>query len=257
MNDPTEPRSVSISDHGDATASDPAQNTGSSPIRLVLVDDQELVRAGLRMVLGARPEVDVVGEATDGADVVDLVARTSPDVVLMDVRMPGTDGIAATRAIRDAYGSRADGGPGVLILTTFDLDEYVYDALRAGAGGFLVKDSPVEDLLTGIGHVHRADAIVGPRATELIEHFTSGASAEPGGEPVRLEELTPREHEVLELIATGRTNAEIARHLVLSEVTVKTHVGRILTKLDLRDRTQAVILAYERGVVRVGHGDGH
>lgn len=241
----------------DSTASpDPAQPP-SSPIRLVIVDDQELVRAGLRMVLGARPEVDVVGEAADGSDAVELVERTSPDVVLMDVRMPGTDGIAATRAIRDAYGSRAEGGPGVLILTTFDLDEYVYEALRAGAGGFLVKDSPVEDLLTGIGHVHRADALVGPRATQLIAHFTSGSAAHPDQqqdqEPARLEQLTPREHEVLELIATGRTNAEIAEHLVLSEVTVKTHVGRILTKLDLRDRTQAAILAYEVGVVQVGH----
>ena len=233
--------------------SDENADVATDAIRVVLVDDQELVRVGLRMVLGSRPEVDVVGEACGGADVVDLVRRASPDVVLMDVRMPGTDGIAATRAIRETFGSRADGGPGVLILTTFDLDEYVYEALRAGAGGFLVKDSPVEDLLTGIGHVHRADAVVGPRATQLIEHFTSGATQRSDAEPARLEPLTPRENEVLELIATGRTNAQIAEHLVLSEVTVKTHVGRILTKLDLRDRTQAAILAYELGVVRVGH----
>ncbi len=229
----------------------------SDAIRVLVVDDQEIVRAGLRMVLAARPEVEVVGECDDGADVVQAVADTSPDVILMDVRMPGLDGIDATRRVRDGFGSHSDGGPGVLVLTTFDLDEHVFAALRAGAEGFLVKNSPTDDLVAAIGDVHRGDAVVGPRITRrLIEHFVDAPVGPAPVESAALASLTPREREVLELVAGGLSNAEIAARLTLSEVTVKTHVGRVLTKLGLRDRTQAVVYAYENGVVRPGHDGG-
>lgn len=219
-------------------------------VRVVLVDDQEMIRMGFRMVLESRPEIDVVGEADDGDTALDLLRSVEADVVVMDVRMPRMSGVEATRRIR----ARQD-APRVLILTTFDLDEYAYDALQAGASGFLLKDTPVEDIAAAISHVHHGDAVVAPSTTRrLLDHFTRArpTGAEPERDGYRFEELTPREHEVLRLIARGLSNAEIAAQLVLTEGTVKVHVGRILTKLGLRDRVQAVVLAYESGLVEAG-----
>ncbi|OZF35450.1 DNA-binding response regulator [Rhodococcus sp. 14-2483-1-1] len=221
-------------------------------ISVVLVDDQNLVRAGLKLVLGSRAKVRIVGEAADGREGVDVVRATNPNVVLMDVRMPVMDGIEATRAIVQATNSK------VLILTTFDLDEYVFDALRAGAGGFLVKDAPIDELISAIQHVHEGDSVVAPSTTRrLIEHFTSAPA--PRARQVRtsaeqLADLTPREREVLVHLSSGLSNAEIAIAIAVSEVTVKAHVGRILSKLGVRDRTQAVIAAYESGLVGPGTG---
>ncbi|MCT1874331.1 response regulator [Brevibacterium luteolum] len=215
-------------------------------IRVVLVDDQEMVRTGFRMVLEEQNGLEIVGEAGDGETALELATQTRPDVVLMDVRMPLLDGVEATRRI-----CRIDNGPRVLILTTFDLDEYVYEGLKAGASGFLLKDSPVEEIVAAIRHIHEGDAVVAPRITRrLLHHFT----AEPLADDAPLDrgffsQLTPREHEVLQLVAKGHSNAEIAQELVVSEGTVKIHVGRILTKLDLRDRVQAVVLAYESGFI--------
>lgn len=218
-------------------------------VRIVLVDDQEMIRVGFRMVLESRPEIEVVGEADDGDTALDLLDTVQADVVLMDVRMPRMSGVEATRRIRAQQDA-----PRVLILTTFDLDEYAYDALQAGASGFLLKDTPVEDIAAAIGHVQNGDAVVAPRTTRrLLDHFTRARpSREPERDGHRFEELTPREHEVLRLVARGLSNAEIADQLVLSEGTVKVHVGRILTKLGLRDRVQAVVLAYESGLVGAG-----
>jgi DNA-binding NarL/FixJ family response regulator len=221
-------------------------------IHVVLVDDQELIRVGFRMVLESRPGIVVVGEADDGDSAVELLASVAADVVLMDVRMPRMSGVEATRLIC----SGAD-GPRVLILTTFDLDEYAYDALQAGASGFLLKDTPVEEIAAAIAHVHDGDAVVAPSTTRrLLDHFTSARPDRPTRRPApdvhRLEQLTPREHEVLRLVARGLSNAEIAEELVLAAGTVKVHVGRILTKLGLRDRVQAVVLAYETGLVKAG-----
>ena len=230
--------------------------TLSAPIRVAVVDDQEIVRAGLRMVLGSHPDVKVVGEATNGAEVPELVAQTHPDVILMDLRMPEVDGIEATRRLRAHTRTPDDNSPGVLILTTFDLDEHVFEALRAGANAFLAKDSETHDLIEAIKHVYQGDAVVQPRITrQLVEHFISREpSAHPSDDDVnRLESLTPREQEVLGLVASGLSNSEIAAALTLSEVTIKTHVGRLLTKLSLRDRTQAVVFAYETGFVRPGN----
>jgi DNA-binding NarL/FixJ family response regulator len=220
-------------------------------IRIVLVDDQEMIRVGFRMILESRPEIEVVGEAADGDTALELLETVRADVVLMDVRMPRMSGVEATRRIR------AGDGPRVLILTTFDLDEYAYDALQAGASGFLLKDAPLNDLVSAITHVHRGDAVVAPSTTRrLLDHFASNLPAAREQRPVpdghRLEELTPREHEVLRLVARGLSNAEIARELVVTEGTVKTHVGRMLAKLGLRDRVQAVVLAYETGLVEAG-----
>lgn len=218
---------------------------------VVLVDDQDMVREGLRMALESRPGVEVVGEADDGDTALELLRTVNADVVLMDVRMPRMNGVEATRRIRSGAGTR------VLILTTFDLDEYAYDALQAGASGFLVKDAPLDDLVAAIDHVHLGDAVVSPSTTRrLLDHFTSARPRsdyreDEAGEQ-RIQELTPREHDVLRLVAEGRSNAEIAAELVVTEGTVKTHVGRILTKLDLRDRVQAVVLAYETGLVQAG-----
>ena len=231
-------------------------HTLSAPIKVAVVDDQEIVRAGLRMVLGAHPDVKVVGEATNGAEVPELVAQTHPDVILMDLRMPEVDGIEATRRLRAHTRTPDDKSPGVLILTTFDLDEHVFEALRAGANAFLAKDSETHDLIEAIKHVYQGDAVVQPRITRrLVEHFISReSSAHPSDDDVnRLESLTPREQEVLGLVASGLSNSEIAAALTLSEVTIKTHVGRLLTKLSLRDRTQAVVFAYETGFVRPGN----
>jgi DNA-binding NarL/FixJ family response regulator len=214
-------------------------------IRVLLADDQTLVRSGFRMILRAEPDIDVVGEAADGAEAIGLARELDPDVVLMDVRMPNVDGIEATRRIVD--GSRH--APRVLVLTTFDLDEYVFEALRAGASGFLLKDAPEDQLVSGIRVVAGGASLFAPAVTRrLIERFAGGAPKPP---PPALGELTPRELEVLRLVSRGLSNAEIAAELVLSEHTAKTHVAHILDKLDLRDRVQAVVLAYESGIARV------
>ncbi|HEX6653698.1 MAG TPA: response regulator transcription factor [Thermoleophilaceae bacterium] len=218
-------------------------------IRVLLVDDQALIRAGFRMILDAEEDMEVVGECSDGTQAVDSARRLTPDVVLMDIRMPEMDGIEATRLIAAREG---EAGPRVLMLTTFDLDEYVYDALRAGASGFLLKDVPAEELVNGIRVVAHGDALLAPSVTKrLIHEFSRGPSANRKPPP-ELEELTPRELEVFALIARGMSNAEIAEELVVSETTVKTHVARVLMKLGVRDRVQAVVLAYESGVVAPG-----
>jgi DNA-binding NarL/FixJ family response regulator len=217
-------------------------------IRVLLADDQFLVRTGLRTILEDEGGFDVVGEAADGVAAVERARTLHPDVVLMDVRMPRLDGIAATRQIR-----ARPGAPRVLVLTTFDLDEYVYAGLRAGASGFLLKDTLAHDLVSAIRVVVTGDAVVAPSATRrLVERFLDLA---PELDPARaktLDSLTVREREVLVLVARGLSNAEIAAKLFLAEGTVKTHIGRILGKLDLRDRIQAVVLAYETGLVRPG-----
>ncbi|GAB2949773.1 response regulator transcription factor [Micromonospora polyrhachis] len=218
------------------------------PVRILLVDDQPLLRTGFRMVLGAEDDLDIVGEAGDGVDAVDLARRLLPDVVLMDIRMPRMDGVAATRAIVDARLPVR-----VLILTTFDLDEYVVGALRAGASGFLAKDVPAEDLVMAIRTVAAGDAVVAPRILKrLLDRFAETLPDPSATPPRALEALTEREREVLVQVARGLSNAEIARTLSVSETTIKTHVGHVLTKLGLRDRVQAVVLAYESGLVRPG-----
>jgi DNA-binding NarL/FixJ family response regulator len=214
--------------------------------RLLLVDDQELVRTGFRLILNAEADLDVVGEAGDGAEAVEAARRLVPDVVLMDVRMPGLDGIEATRRL----GRLAGQSPRVLMLTTFDLDEYVYDALRAGASGFLLKDAPAAQLVDAIRIVAAGDALLAPSITRrLIAEFVRRPL--PTDAPA-LAELTRRELEVLKLIAAGLSNREIAAELFVSEATVKTHVKRVLAKLDLRDRVQAVVFAYRCGLVQPG-----
>jgi DNA-binding NarL/FixJ family response regulator len=223
-------------------------------ITVLLVDDLPLLRAGLRMVLNAQEDIRVIDEAPDGAAAVETAVRLRPDVVLMDVRMPRLDGIEATRQIVAAF---TEDGPRVLILTTFDLDEYVYAGLRAGASGFLLKDVPPIELIGAVRAVARGDAVVAPTVTRrLLDAYVHRLPASPGapaaadsGHPA-LSALTPREREVLGEVAAGHSNAEIAERLVLSEATVKTHVGRIFHKLDLRDRVHAVILAYEIGLIR-------
>jgi DNA-binding NarL/FixJ family response regulator len=229
--------------------SEPAHGNQTPPIRIVLVDDQELVRAGFRMVLEAQPDMHVVGEAGDGLAAIDLAGRLHADVMVMDARMPRLDGVEATRRIRLA-GER----PRVLMLTTFDLDEYAFAALKAGASGFLLKDVPPEELLFAIRAVHSGDSVVAPSTTRrLIDrfavHLPGGAEPAP---PPELGDLTDREREVLMHVAQGQSNQEIAQLLYLSEATGKTHVGRVLGKLGLRDRVQAVVYAYEHGLVRAG-----
>ncbi len=216
-------------------------------VRVLIADDQALVRAGFRKLLESAPHIEVVGEAADGRDAVDQARKLLPTLVLMDIRMPRLDGIEATRRLTaDRDGTR------VLILTTFGLDEYVYEALRAGASGFMLKDAPPEDLLAAIDIIARGDAMIAPAVTRsVIEEFVRCSPAPTPGPPA-LDELTDREREVLELLARGLSNAEIAQRLVVSNGTVKTHVAHILQKLDLRDRVQAVILAYELGVVTPG-----
>jgi len=216
-------------------------------ISVVLVDDQVLMRTAFRVIFDETDDIEVVGEAADGSGAVEAVRRTRPDVVLMDIRMPGTDGIEATRLIRSQAGGDAE--PRVLILTTFDLDEYVYEALRAGASGFLLKDALTADLIAAVRTVAAGEAVTAPSITRrLIEHFVRRAPAQPR-QADRLAALTEREREVFTLIALGRSNAEIAQELHLSASTVSTHIGRILAKLNLRDRVQAVILGYECGLV--------
>jgi DNA-binding NarL/FixJ family response regulator len=224
---------------------------------LLLVDDQELMRMAFRMVIDTQPDMSILGEATNGHEAVEAAARLGPDVVLMDVRMPELDGVEATRLIVES-GSQAR----IIILTTFDLDEYVYAALRAGASGFLLKDTPPADLLSGIRAVASGDAVVAPSVTRRLlstyahrlplpeeprDHSNQGRHDE------RLELLTAREHEVLLQVAASLSNAEIAERLVLSEATVKSHVGRILSKLGLRDRVQIVVFAYETGLITPSH----
>jgi DNA-binding NarL/FixJ family response regulator len=218
-------------------------------IKVLLVDDQPLLRMGFRLVLEAQQDIEVVGEAGDGGEAIEQVARWRPDVVLMDVRMPGTDGIEATERI-----ARMPEPPRILILTTFDLDEYAFAALRVGAAGFLLKNSQPAELIAGIRTVAAGDGVVSPRITRrLIETFAGQAHGpvRTGPPDERLDRLTEREREVLVQMARGFSNAEIAAELSLSEATVKTHVSRILPKLGLRDRVQAVVLAYQTGLVRL------
>jgi len=225
--------------------SDPVRAQGN-PIGVLIVDDQALVRAGFRMILEIEPDITVVGEAVDGDDAVTQTDALRPDVVLMDVRMPGTDGIAATRRLM----ADGNGGTRVVMLTTFDMDEYVYEALRAGASGFLLKDVQPELLVAGIRAVHSGDSLLAPTVTRrMIESYLDRPRTTTVASRRQLDSLTPRERETLQHLARGLTNAEIAAELFLSETTVKTHVGRVLMKLGLRDRVQAVIYAYESGLV--------
>jgi DNA-binding NarL/FixJ family response regulator len=218
---------------------------------VLIADDQALVRAGFRMILEAEEDMDVVGEAADGREAVEEARRLRPDVVLMDVRMPDVDGIEATRRLVGGDGAAAK----VVMLTTFDMDEYVYDALRAGASGFLLKDVPPEQLVDGIRAVASGDSLLAPSVTRrVIEEFVRRPPDSVRRAPPELAELTAREAEVLKLIARGLSNAEIAKELFVSETTVKTHVAHVLMKLKLRDRVQAVVLAYESGLVLPGRG---
>ncbi|OLE26142.1 MAG: DNA-binding response regulator [Catenulispora sp. 13_1_20CM_3_70_7] len=220
-------------------------------MRVVIVDDQALVRAGFRMILEAEEDIEVVGEAADGREAVAEVNRLRPDVVLMDVRMPEVDGIEATRRLLGEAGVTAK----VVMLTTFDMDEYVYEALRAGASGFLLKDVPPEQLVEGIRAVASGDALLAPAVTRrVIEEFVRRPPESVRTPPPELAELTAREAEILRLLARGLSNAEIAKELVVGETTVKTHVAHVLMKLGLRDRVQAVVFAYEAGVVRPREG---
>ncbi len=216
-------------------------------VRVMIVDDQALVRAGFRMILDAEPDIEIVAEATDGLEAIEKAALHTTDVILMDIRMPNLDGIEAThRILENARGTH------VLMLTTFDLNEYVYEALRAGASGFLLKDAPPEQLVSAIRVVAEGDALLAPQITRrVIEEFSRRPPAREGLPP-ELAELTAREVEVLRLMAKGCSNAEIAESLFLGETTVKTHVARILQKLNLRDRVQAVVVAYETGLIQPG-----
>jgi DNA-binding NarL/FixJ family response regulator len=217
-------------------------------VRVLLVDDQELVRTGFRMVLDAQEGIEVAGEASDGRAALEVLRSTSADVVLMDVRMPKMDGIEATRHI-----CATPDGPKVIILTTFDLDEYAFSALKAGAAGFLLKDAGPEQLIEAIHAVSSGDAVVAPSTTRrLIDRFVQHIPDEAAQQDTALDTLTAREGEVLKLVARGMSNGEIAGRLYVSEATVKTHVGRILSKLGLRDRVQAVVFAYETGLIRSG-----
>ena len=228
-------------------------------IRVVLVDDQEMYRLGFHMLLESQDDVELVGEADDGTTAVELLAGVEADVVLMDVRMPRMDGIEATRRIvGGSGGGRTDGpaggsGPRVLVLTTFDLDEYAFEAIRAGASGFLLKDTSLEELMAAIRHVHDGDAVMAPSTTRrLIERFAARPTPAPDVESAPLDGLTSREGEVFLMLARGFPNDRIARELSIAEGTVRIHVGRILGKLGLHDRSQAVVLAYESGLIRPG-----
>jgi DNA-binding NarL/FixJ family response regulator/class 3 adenylate cyclase len=241
-----------LADHQDElAATGPAQSTDDGAVRVLIVDDQALVRTGFKMILEAEPDFDVVGEAADGQEALTQARSLSPDVVLMDVRMPELDGIEATRQLLGDEGATAK----VVMLTTFDMDEYVYEALRAGASGFLLKDVPPEQLVAGIRAVASGDALLAPSVTRrVIEEFVRRPPDSVRTSPEQLAELTVRELEVLKLIARGLSNAEIAKELFVSETTVKTHVAHVLMKLQLRDRVQAVVLAYESGLVQPGDG---
>jgi DNA-binding NarL/FixJ family response regulator len=218
-------------------------------IRILIADDQSLVRTGFRMILDAEPDLDVVGEAVDGREAVDKAKAAKPDVILMDIRMPELDGIEATRRIIADAGEEA---PKILMLTTFDLNEYVYEALRAGASGFLLKDVPAEQLADGVRVVAAGEALLAPSVTRRLLAEFAQVRPRDAAPPPAFEELTPRELEVFRLIARGLSNAEVAQELIVSETTVKTHVARVLMKLGLRDRVQAVVFAYEHGIVTPG-----
>ena len=219
--------------------------------RVLLADDQDLVRAGFRIILGSAPGLEVVGEARDGLEAVQLTERLRPDVVVMDIRMPGVDGIEATRRLLLAAPPGA--GPAVLVLTTFGRPDYLFEALRAGASGFLLKTATPEELIDAVGVVHRGDALLAPQLTRcVVERALDDGPPTPAPPGVDLAGLTDREREVLDRLALGRSNAEIARDLYLGEATVKTHVSNVLGKLRLRDRTAAVVFAYEHGVVVPG-----
>jgi DNA-binding NarL/FixJ family response regulator len=219
-------------------------------IRVAIIDDQPLVRAGFAAVITHVEDLELVGEAADGAAALDLVRDARPDVVLMDIRMPKVDGIEATRRI---LADPTCGDVRVIVLTTFDVDEYVYEALRSGASGFLLKDAPAEQLVTAIRVVADGEALLSPTVTRrLVEQFARRPP--PSARPEALAELTPRELEILRLLARGLSNAEIAGELIIGDATVKTHVARVLQKLGLRDRVQAVVLAYETGLVQPGGG---
>jgi DNA-binding NarL/FixJ family response regulator len=221
-------------------------------IRVILVDDQPLLRTGFKMILEAEPDIAVVGEAGDGEQAIEQVRVLQPDVVLMDIRMPRMDGVQATRHIV-AAGQDAAHAPRVLVLTTFDLDEYVVEALRAGASGFLLKDVPADDLIEAIRVIASGDALLAPSVTRrLLDMYAARLPSAESPTPDSLSTLTEREVEVLRLVARGMSNAEIAAELYVSETTVKTHVGHVLTKLGLRDRVQAAVYAYESGLVRPG-----
>jgi DNA-binding NarL/FixJ family response regulator len=229
---------------------------GTSPTRVLLVDDQQLIRAGFRMILADEPDIEVVGEAPDGRAALDAAARLHPHVVVMDIRMPNMDGVEATRRLTASVGADDDTRPRVLVLTTFDADEYVVEALRARASGLQLKDVPPVDFVAAIRLIAAGDALLAPSVTRrLLDRFRTRLPAPADAERhERLRELTERELEVLGLIARGLSNREIADTLVLSEPTVKTHVSHVLDKLALRDRAQAVVLAYEVGLVRPGEG---
>jgi DNA-binding NarL/FixJ family response regulator len=217
-------------------------------IRVVIVDDQQLVRSGFRLILEAEDDVTVVGEAADGAAALEVIARSDPHVVLMDVQMPVLDGLAATREL-----ARRPTGPAVVILTTFDRDDYVFEALRAGAAGFLLKNAPPEQLVDAVRLVAAGEGLLAPAVTRrVMAEFSRQAVAPSADQAGAIQRLTDREREVLALVAGGLSNAEIARHLVLGEATVKTHVSNVLLKLALRDRVQAVVFAYESGLVSPG-----
>jgi DNA-binding NarL/FixJ family response regulator len=217
-------------------------------LEVLLVDDQELVRTGLRAILDRHDDIAVVGEAEEGQAALDAAARLRPDVVLMDIRMAGMDGIEATRRLVSAAGH----APRVVVLTTFDLDEYVYEALRAGASGFLLKGTPADELVHAVRVVAEGDALISPSVTRRLLDEFAGRPSSGAAPPAALEELTAREHDVLDLMAKGRSNPEIAEELVVTAATVKTHVAHILMKLGVRDRVQAVILLYESGVIEPG-----
>ncbi|WP_256369550.1 response regulator transcription factor [Nesterenkonia sp. NBAIMH1] len=226
----------------------PATGSASSAVRVLIVDDQSMIRAGFAALLDAQEDIDVVGTAEDGAGITDVVRRTRPDVVLMDIRMPQVNGLDATRAVLSMPGD----APRILMLTTFDADEYVFGALRAGASGFLLKDAAPDELIHAVRVVAEGESLLSPKITRtLIADYAARPVSSPFGEHT-LEVLTERETDVLRLVARGRSNREIAEDLFLAEQTVKTHVSRILGKLDLRDRTQAVVAAYEAGLVRPG-----
>lgn len=234
-----------------------AEETTSGPIRIAIVDDQHLVRSGFAMLITSQPDLEVVCEAANGEEAVRALATTRADVILMDVRMPGMDGIEATRRILAPHSSTTaatKAGPRIVVLTTFDLDEYALSAIHAGASGFLLKDAPPEELLEAIRTVHRGDAVIAPSTTRrLLDHVAPllrRPSPLQDAHAAAVARLTAREREVFELIAQGLSNPEIAAKLYLSEATVKTHVGHILAKLEARDRVQAVVMAYETGIVR-------
>jgi DNA-binding NarL/FixJ family response regulator len=219
------------------------------PIKVLVADDQAMVRGGFLMILGVEQDIEVVGEAADGEQAVAEAARLEPDVVIMDIQMPNLDGVAATRRILEQPEPR----PRVLVVTTFDIDEYVYEALRAGASGFLLKNAPPEDLVRAIRVVAAGDALLSPSITRRVVEQFGRRAPRPTSQPPGMDELTDREREVLLLVARGLSNGEIAEQLFVSAGTVKTHVARIFMKLGLRDRVQAVVLAYESGLVEPGH----